>query len=419
MKKFIGPGCRDENRGLFFWIRPCSGYGSFMHRVFVTSVLSLVFVIFSTGSFAECPGDLDNDGALDGEDAILFSAELGREDCLPATPCRGDIYPAIAPDGVVNSFDLAVFAADFGHADCGVRPSTPRNLFNIGDSIGEGIAANNVIGSINHKTVWSTGYEADDSVYTLNERFKDTDPTGFYANDADRDSIFNLAVKGHEMKEFVDQATKVVAGASAIPSGRVGMITVFLGNNDVCTDEVDNMTDLKSFENRYREGLNILAGSAATRDAYIHVSGIPAIYWLWIAKRDRFLCRVFVWPLVPCQQLLADASEDCASLASDLDPDTDYPGDDEDSVCTRRKKFHRTIRDDYNRILRDVLQEYKESGQLPNAYYIDIFDIQFDDEDVNSGDCFHPSVKGHRVLAQEHWCRSPWNTDGQLCIPEE
>src|SRR5680860_225579 len=34
----------------------------------------------------------------------------------------------------------------------------PMNQFNIGDSIGEGEAAEGTIGSTNHQTVWSTGY---------------------------------------------------------------------------------------------------------------------------------------------------------------------------------------------------------------------------------------------------------------------
>ena len=419
MKTFPDPNSRFEKRGLFFRISLKSGYYSFIHKILLATVLGFIFVVFATSSFARCPGDLDNDGDLDGEDIITFSTELGRTDCLPATPCRGDIYPSVAPDGVVNAFDLVAFAADFGRIGCPIQPLTPSNLFNIGNSIGEGIAADGDIGSVNHETVWSTGFDGDDDVYTLNERFQDTDPTGYYENDAARDSIFNQAVEGDEMKEFVLQAAEVVAAAAATPSGKAGMIAVFLGNNDVCTDEVGNMTSPASFEERYRAGLDILAASPATRDAFIHVSGIPAIYWLWIAKRDSFWCRVLVWPLVPCQELLANPSESCVSLESDLDPDTDYPGDDENSVCTRRKKFHRAIRDDYNRILRDVLQEYKESGRLPNAYYIDIFDIRFDSEHVNNGDCFHPSIEGHRVLADEHWCRSLWNTDGQLCTPEE
>ena len=61
--------------------------------------------------------------------------------------------------------------------------------------------------------------------------------------------------------------------------------------------------------------------------------------------------------------------------------------------------------------------EYVFDGRLPNAYYVDILDIQFDDIHVNDSDCFHPSAEGHELLAQEQWCRSPWGLDDPFCLP--
>ena len=217
------------------------------------------------------------------------------------------------------------------------------------------------------------------------------------------------------MEDFKTQAIAVVADAGETPSRTVGMVAVFLGNNDVCTDEVGTMTDLGLFEEQYRAGLEILATSAVMKNAVIHVSGIPDIYWLWIAKRDSFWCRFLAWPNVPCKELLESPANDCGSGNSDLDPDTINPGDGPN--CVRRKDFHAAIRDDYNRILRDVLMEYKDSGLLPKAYYIDICDIQFESIHINGGDCFHPSVEGHEVLAEEQWCRSPWGMDDPSCLP--
>jgi hypothetical protein len=145
------------------------------------------------------------------------------------------------------------------------------------------------------------------------------------------------------------------------------------------------------------------------------VSGIPAIYWLWIAKRSIDWCR-FAWFFVPCDILLDNPRmNDCDAdvVNSDLDPDTIYPNDGPN--CVRRKQFHAAIRDDYNRILADVLLEYKTDGRLPNAYFVDIFDFQFEDIHVNNGDCFHPSFVGQDVLAAEEWCRSHWGATDPLC----
>lgn len=383
-----------------------------MRKVLINIGICFIFVFFiSIKIFAQCEGDLNRDGDVDGRDLATFTEDFGRLDCPTEPPCQGDIYPIGDPDGVVNEMDLAVFVADFGRTDCPVM--APLNLFNIGNSIGEGVAAYDDIGAIHREAVWSTGFDPDDIVYTLNERFEDVDPTGYYENKDTRDDIFNHAVEGDEMEDFKAQAIAVVADADETPSGTVGMVAVFLGNNDVCTDEVGTMTDLELFEDQYRAGLTFLAESAATKNAVIHVSGIPDIYWLWIAKRDSFWCRVLVWPNVPCKELLESPSNDCGSDNSDLDPDTIHP--DDGPNCIRRKQFHAAIRDDYNRILRDVLQEYKKSGLLPNAYYIDIFDIQFESIHVNDGDCFHPSTEGHALLAQEQWSRSPWGTTDPTC----
>jgi hypothetical protein len=296
-----------------------------------------------------------------------------------------------------------------------VNTHLPSNLFNIGNSIGEGVAAHDDIGAIHHETVWSTGYNPNDSVYSLNERFENKNPTGFYENNIARDEIFNRSVEGDEMEDFVAQANELVASASATPSGKAGIITVFLGNNDVCTDKVGTMTDPVLFEAQYRAGLEVLAASNETKNAYIHVSGIPDIYWLWIGKRSNFWCRVLVWPFVPCRELLENPENDCGSGGSDLDPDNIHP--DDGANCIRRKNFHGAIRDVYNQILRAVLEEYRDNTLLPNAYYIDIFDIQFDASHVNNGDCFHPSEEGHQTLANEHWCRSLWGQNDPTCEP--
>ena len=297
--------------------------------------------------------------------------------------------------------------------------AVPLNQFNIGDSIGVGFAADGTIDSdlvFNPETVWSTGYKPNDTVYSLNERFENSDAGTYYENNETRDHIFNHAVSGSIMGDFAAQARDIVTAASSYtPSGTAGMVTILLGNNDVCAPSLNDMTDPIVFEEEYRAGLDVLANSPATSSSYIHVSGIPAIYWLWNAKRENDWCRLFAWPFVPCKNLLDNPSDDCASSVSRLDPDTIYPGD--GTNCIRRKTFHAMIRDIYNPILRDVLQEYIDDGRLPKAYFIDIFDVILNDSHINNGDCFHPSEAGHALLSEEEWCRSQWKTDDFICVP--
>ena len=231
--------------------------------------------------------------------------------------------------------------------------------------------------------------------------------------------MFNRATSGDKMTHFSRQAQEVVAAASNTPSGEVGMVTILLGNNNVCANTLDDMTDPALYEAQFRAGLDVLAASPLTSTADIHVSSIPAIYWLWNAKRNNVFCRVIAWSLVPCQNLLSSPGDDCESTASRLDPDTIRAGD--GANCTRRKMFHAKIRDIYNPILRDVLAEYQSSGvppKLPNAEFLDIFDVQFESRHINDGDCFHPSVEGHALLAENQWSRSKWGAGDIMCFPE-
>lgn len=336
---------------------------------------------------------------------------------LPVLGFAGNIWPAEARlqahESVVQGAAPLIFRDSFEF----FVPELfiPINQFNIGDSIGEGEAAEGTIGSANHQTVWSTGYAVGDSVYAINERFEAIDAAAYTENNSSRDGAFNQAISGSVMADFAPQAQAVASAASTLPDGSAGMVTVLLGNNDVCADSLAEMTEPGLFESQYRAGLDVLASPAFNDMVNVHISSIPDIYWLWNAKRDNFWCRTFAWPFVPCQNLLANAADDCASSTSRQDPDTVYDGD--GANCQRRKAFHAEIRDTYNPILRDVLAEYQANNQLLNAEYVDVFDVRFDASHVNSGDCFHPSEAGHELLAEKAWCSSKWSAGDQACNP--
>lgn len=379
------------------------------------ALLGLGWLLVAIPAPAAHDGDINLDDRVDTIDLLwAWQALLARRSLTPDQQAGADIAPLAAgvpdPDGLFNTGDLQVLLRMvLGDLDFAL----PGNQFNIGDSIGEGEAANGSIGQAHHETVWSTGFDGGDSVNSLNERIESRAGTGYYENNASRDALFNHALSGAEMGGFAAQAQDVVTTTALIPSGAAGMITVFLGSNDVCAPSLAEMTDPALFEAQYRAGLEVLAASEATRRAQIHVAGLPAIYWLWNAKRTSFWCVVFAWPFVPCENLLENPGDDCASSTSREDPDNDYAGDGVN--CQRRKQFHRIVRDTYNPILRDVLAEYRDSGALPNARYTDIYDVRFDSAHVNGGDCFHPSTAGHALLAERHWCRTHWGSGDPVC----
>jgi lysophospholipase L1-like esterase len=386
----------------------------------VTGLIAFLWVLALTPVVALAvnhDGDITVDGEVNAADLLwAIQAVLGSRTLTAEQIQHGDVAPLVAgapqPDGVFNLGDVVVITRLILGGLVFTVPTPPANQFNIGDSIGEGEAANGTIGQAHHETVWSTGYDGGDIVNAFNERYESLAPDDYYENNAGRDPVFNQAVSGAVMADFSMQAQHVISAVSQTPSGDAGRVTVLLGNNDVCADSLSAMTDPGLFETQYRAGLDVLAASEATRQAQIHVSGIPAIYWLWNAKYDNSWCK-FIWSFVPCQNLLKNPANDCASGTSRNDPDHDYPGD--GSNCQRRKQFHRIIRDTYNPILRDVLEEYRQSGALPNARYIDIYEVKFGSAQVNDGDCFHPSKAGHALLADAEWCRTALGGNDPQC----
>jgi cysteine-rich repeat protein len=336
----------------------------------------------------------------------------GANACSPVPVCGNGFleYNEECDDGNLDNGD----GCDSLCQDDPISESVPLNQFNIGDSIGEAEAANGTIGAANHDKVWSTGYGSGDIVNSLNERFELLDPV-YTANSSTLDPYFNQAISGSVMADFQAQAQAVAAAAGNVPSGQVGMVTMLLGNNDVCASSLANMTDPALFESQYRAGLDVLAAAPIPATVNMQISSLPAIYWLWESKRTDLWCRLFAWPFVPCENLLDNPADDCASTASREDPDSVYPGDGAD--CQRRKAFHAAIRDVYNPILSDVLAEYQAAGQLQNADYVDVFDIRFTSGHVNGGDCFHPSTAGHALMGEEQWCRSRWGAEDAQCSP--
>jgi cysteine-rich repeat protein len=369
----------------------------------------------------DCHGCPDCPGKVDGKPKNRYCCGLdtcdpgicGANACDPVPVCGNGLleYTEECDDGNLE-------AGDGCDAFCAIEESSepvPLNQFNIGDSIGEGEAADGTVGEAHHETVWSTGYAGGDVVYSLNERFETADPAAYAENNSLRDAAVNQAVSGAVMADFAAQAQAVASHMGSVPPGTAGMVSILLGNNDVCAATVAGMTDPAIFEQQYRDGLDVLAAAPFSDSVQLLISGVPAIYWLWEAKRSDFWCRVFAWPFVPCENLLDGPADDCASTASREDPDNVYPGD--GANCQRRKAFHARIRDEFNPILSEVLSEYQDQGMLLNAEYVDVLDVRFGSQHVNGGDCFHPSSAGHALMAEEQWCRSRWGQADPACSP--
>ena len=86
-----------------------------MRKLLIAAVLISIFLLFVTSqSFAECAGDLNNDGNVDESDLALLAPDFGHIDCDQADGCVGDLND----DNDVDGSDLAQLAKEFGRTDC-------------------------------------------------------------------------------------------------------------------------------------------------------------------------------------------------------------------------------------------------------------------------------------------------------------
>ncbi|MDH3934894.1 MAG: hypothetical protein OEU62_06990, partial [Gammaproteobacteria bacterium] len=117
-----------------------------------------------TASAAAPEGDISLDGDVNAVDVLQGLQVLHGNRVFDATLLeQGDLAPLLdgwpQSDGIFDLGDvLLILRVALGLLNF----SYPDNQFNIGDSIGEGEAADGTIGEAHHETVWSTGYAGGD-----------------------------------------------------------------------------------------------------------------------------------------------------------------------------------------------------------------------------------------------------------------
>jgi DNA-binding beta-propeller fold protein YncE len=88
----------------------------------LSSVDSAILYVLDTGGneiemysiVYDCPGDFNNNGAVNGEDLKIFSTYFGRLDCSDELLCEGNLNGDADCDGL----DLGTFLIDFGRTNC-------------------------------------------------------------------------------------------------------------------------------------------------------------------------------------------------------------------------------------------------------------------------------------------------------------
>lgn len=238
----------------------------------------------------------------------------------------------------------------------------PRSIAAIGDSITAGVGASPDRFDASAEHVWATG-DATDDVLSHYERL-------LAGGASIRGQNHNFAVSGATMSDGPEQASRAVATGAEY-------VTILLGSNDVCAGSVDTMTTVAVFEEQFRTTLGTLArGLPAAR---FFVISIPDIHRLWETFRDDAIPKR-IW----------DAAGTCGVM---LDPDN---ADDVREAARQRNE-------DLNGVLESVCAEQSRCRFDNNA----VFNYEFGG-DLVAVDFFHPSHRGHEVLAELTWEYGYW-----------
>lgn len=241
----------------------------------------------------------------------------------------------------------------------------PNSMSALGDSITRAynVDSNNWIEHPEHS--WATGYDSSDPVKSHYERIlaKNRNINGRNYNDAR---------SGADMTDLAGQADVAV-------SRGVQYVTIEMGGNDICKDDLASVTPVEQYRAEFRAAADKLKAGLPT--AKVFVASVPDVYQLW-KLYDGNLAAESVWYTFSiCQAMLSNSRSESERLAL------------------------REINRQYNDVL---AQESANYGFKFDNYAV--WNTAFARSDVSQVDFFHPSMSGQAKLADQTWPQGYWPT---------
>ncbi|MFD1715625.1 GDSL-type esterase/lipase family protein [Amnibacterium flavum] len=203
------------------------------------------------------------------------------------------------------------------------------------------------------KASWSTGSESGlDSIAQRIEEATGTAP-----------SVDNLAKTGVKISQMGGQVSAAIKEAP-------DLVTVLVGNNDVCGSSTDEMTSVEAYRAAAASGLKALAGGLPS--SVIYISSVPDLAKLTDLMRSDSAAQA-VWA----------RGNGCATVTG-----ADAPV----SAVSERIEG-------YNAALSELCSQYS------NCVFDDgaLFDFQPTAEDISTIDYFHVSKSGQHEIAAIAW----------------
>ncbi|MDP6980999.1 MAG: SGNH/GDSL hydrolase family protein [Myxococcota bacterium] len=437
------------------------------HRRMRLTCVGFAFLVTTAAATAANAQDTDSDGVPDASDNCIHVPNPLQEDVGglygPPGDGVGDVCQCgdVNDDGLVDLLDIATYQRGLanvlpmpldedkcsvvgGRLDCdpndrqtlreafvglapGISqvcqsanaiPPLPTGIVAAGDSITQGFAADCTCnaglfglicllcpagGDQPHHS-WFSGGSLGNSFYD------------FYGGTGSGITSNRVSVSGAEMtsgaNNFADQVDDILA-LVPIPD----LIVIELGGNDVCSrDCVDPghcgnpLYDDSAWTSAVEAGLEKLVGfnhpTSLPAGATVYLLGVPRVQDLYAAG----VAKQQTSSSIDC-----DSFRDTFNVCEIATLDAPMSGED---LPTRLAEISLRI-PRYNEILRDLALEYttNSNGKNPNGIEIvsdyvnesvpSIGTTSFGADEINGGDCFHPSLSGQSDIAAGAWSSNP------------
>ncbi len=260
----------------------------------------------------------------------------------------------------------------------------PNRLCSTGDSMTEAVDAE--LPGDNHWASWANGYHGFwqallglSDVKSHNQRIRKQYGTRGNKN-------FMAAKSGADSFDFAGQAQEAVARQATY-------VTVLMGHNDVCQNNVLDQPTADQFEANMEKGFEILnAGLPA--GATIYVVGMVDIYELWLLGEEKKALGI-----IDCDVLWMFTLLDlfpCGTVLNPFLPEAD-------------RLASQALNQHYNQRLEGLVKKYQAGGDHHWYYTNSISDFSpIPASYVSDIDCFHPSARGQKEVSKITWENGPF-----------
>jgi hypothetical protein len=372
------------------------------------------------GDLCQC-GEVSDDGVVDLVDVAVTARQGAALAPGVSDPFRcsvaGGPWDCDGADVLALRVSLAggVGVSQVCRAAAG-SPGLPGATSAAGDSITQGFAADCtcnaglcglfiglpcLAGMEQPEHSWFDG--DDPNVTSLHDRYLGLDPTILADKSA---SLTGAEMLGDPNTNFAAQAVDIVAQ-------QPDLVTVLLGGNDLCSrrsidpNDPNTLYTESEWRQAVRDGLDVLVAGLPL-GATVYLLGVP---------------RVQDLRGVGEMKQAGSSSINCVAIWETFDICTigTLFGELNDANLPTRRAALAVAQRRYNEILREEAIAYSTATD-PNginprgieviADWVDpntpsIGTSTFDPNDVNGGDCFHPSLRGQNRIAETAWRNDP------------